>query len=91
MSNIKEFDFENMFFSDDANAPEILPIISDFDGDLGKFKTPKKLPILPLRNAVLFPGVVVPITVGRETSLKLIKERGTFYFFIISFSEKTIA
>lgn len=74
MSNIKEFDFENMFLSADENAPEILPIISDFDGDLGKFKTPKKLPILPLRNAVLFPGVVIPITVGREKSLKLIKD-----------------
>ena len=74
MSNIKEFDFKNMFFSDDENAPEILPIISDFDGSLGKFKTPKKLPILPLRNAVLFPGVVIPITVGREKSLQLIKD-----------------
>ncbi|RLD62673.1 MAG: endopeptidase La [Bacteroidetes bacterium] len=63
-----------MLLSDDANAPEIIPIMSDFDGDTGKFKMPKKLPILPLRNAVLFPGVVVPITVGRETSLKLIKE-----------------
>jgi len=74
MSNIEEFEFENMLLSDDANAPEIIPIMSDFDGDTGKFKMPKKLPILPLRNAVLFPGVVVPITVGRETSLKLIKE-----------------
>ncbi|MBE9468387.1 MAG: endopeptidase La [Bacteroidetes bacterium] len=74
MSNIEEIDFKNILLSGDDNAPEIVPIITDFDGDMGKFKMPKKLPILPLRNAVLFPGVVVPITVGREKSLKLIKE-----------------
>ena len=35
---------------------------------------PEVLPILPLRNTVLFPGVVIPITVGREKSLRLIRE-----------------
>ena len=35
---------------------------------------PETLPILPLRNTVLFPGVVIPITVGRDKSIKLIKE-----------------
>ena len=37
-------------------------------------KLPETLPILPLRNTVLFPGVVVPITAGRDTSIKLINE-----------------
>ena len=37
-------------------------------------KTPDELPILPLRNTVLFPGVVIPITVGRDKSIKLIKD-----------------
>ena len=41
------------------------------DDDL---KTPEVLPILPLRNTVLFPGVVVPISVGRDKSIKLIKD-----------------
>ena len=36
--------------------------------------TPEDLPILPLRNTVLFPGVVLPINVGRDQSLKLLKE-----------------
>ena len=35
---------------------------------------PNTLAILPLRNTVLFPGVVIPITVGRDKSIKLIKE-----------------
>ena len=35
---------------------------------------PKQLPILPLRNTVLFPGVMIPITVGREKSIKLIND-----------------
>ncbi len=37
-------------------------------------KMPETLPILPLRNMVLFPGVVIPITVGRDKSIQLIKE-----------------
>lgn len=39
-----------------------------------KSHKPKELPILPLRNTVLFPGVVIPITVGRDKSVKLIKD-----------------
>ena len=34
---------------------------------------PDTLPILPLRNTVLFPGVIIPINIGREKSLKLIR------------------
>jgi ATP-dependent Lon protease len=37
-------------------------------------KIPDVLPILSLRNTVLFPGVVIPITVGRDKSIKLIKD-----------------
>lgn len=48
----------------------------DEDGNENKedAETPEELPILPLRNTVLFPGVVVPISVGREKSIKLIKD-----------------
>jgi ATP-dependent Lon protease len=35
---------------------------------------PDSLPILPLRNMVLFPGVVIPITAGRDKSIKLIND-----------------
>ncbi len=66
-----------MAFSDIINNAdsEIIPIIptdeSDFQKDLS---LPEILPILPLRNTVLFPGVVIPITVGRQKSVQLIKE-----------------
>lgn len=54
---------------------EFIPIIADGDdSDLNDFTAPDNLPILPLRNTVLFPGVVLPITVGRKKSLQLIQE-----------------
>ena len=54
---------------------EFIPLLSpDDEEQLNAEKTPDELPILPLRNTVLFPGVVIPITVGRDKSIKLIKE-----------------
>lgn len=54
---------------------EFIPLLSpDDEEDLNKAKLPDSLPILPLRNTVLFPGVVIPITVGRDKSIKLVKE-----------------
>ena len=44
------------------------------EDDMNSEETPEILSILPLRNTVLFPGVVIPITVGRDKSIKLIKE-----------------
>ncbi len=42
--------------------------------DLKEVEMPTLIPILPLRNAVLFPGTVIPVTVGRPKSIKLVKE-----------------
>lgn len=54
---------------------DFIPIIADEDESaIDEFEVPDSLPILPLRNTVLFPGVVIPITVGREKSLKLVRE-----------------
>ena len=54
---------------------EFIPLMSTEDEELIKAeKIPEILPVLPLRNTVLFPGVVIPITVGRDKSIKLIKE-----------------
>ena len=54
---------------------EFLPLMSDEDeAKISKEDTPDVLPILPLRNTVLFPGVIIPITIGRDRSVKLIKD-----------------
>lgn len=54
---------------------DYIPIIADGDdADLKNVEIPDVLPILPLRNTVLFPGVVLPINVGRKKSLQLIKD-----------------
>ncbi len=58
-----------------SNETDFISIISDEDEEsVNSMEAPEVLPILSLRNTVLFPGVVIPITVGREKSLKLIKE-----------------
>lgn len=54
---------------------EFFPLLSSEDEEkMNAEETPAELPILPLRNNVLFPGVVIPITVGRDKSINLIKE-----------------
>lgn len=59
--------------SDDE--PDLIPLLSSEDEEtMNSEKIPEVLSILPLRNTVLFPGVVIPITVGRDKSIRLIKE-----------------
>ncbi len=54
---------------------EFLPLMSQDDEDnMNKEVFPEDLPILPLRNNVLFPGVMIPITVGRDKSLRLLND-----------------
>tara|TARA_B100001250_G_scaffold69116_1_gene55439 strand:+ start:17543 stop:19993 length:2451 start_codon:yes stop_codon:yes gene_type:complete len=54
---------------------EFLPLMSDEDeAKISKEDAPDILPILPLRNTVLFPGVIIPITIGRDKSVSLIKD-----------------
>lgn len=67
---------EKLFFrsEDDTDFMPIIPI-NENDGDFDKDTIiPDTLPILPLRNTVLFPGVVLPITVGRDKSIKAVNE-----------------
>ena len=52
-------------------------VIADFEGNeeqLMDIEVEEVLPILPLRNMVLFPGVFMPVSVGRKSSLKLVRE-----------------
>ena len=72
------------FFDDSDKLPfepmidddsDFIPLLSVEDEDnMHAEKVPDVLSILPLRNTVLFPGVVIPITVGRDKSITLIKE-----------------
>lgn len=54
---------------------EFIPLFTSEDEEnMSKEEIPLELPILPLRNNVLFPGVVIPITVGRDKSIRLIQD-----------------
>lgn len=70
------FDFDNIAIEQVMDEEtEFIPLLSSDDEEqINAEETPDELPILPLRNTVLFPGVVIPITVGRDKSIKLIKE-----------------
>ncbi len=54
---------------------EFIPLITTEEEEtMNRQEFPEELPILPLRNNVLFPGVVIPITVGRDKSIRLIRD-----------------
>src|SRR6201994_53629 len=68
------FDFKNALpiINEDS---EFFPLMSSEDEEeMNNEELPEVLSILPLRNTVLFPGVVIPITVGRDKSIKLIRD-----------------
>lgn len=76
MSNSKIINIDNLSLQNilDEEA-ELIPLMTPEDEEeMRKEGVPELLPILPLRNTVLFPGVVIPITAGRDQSIKLIKE-----------------
>lgn len=62
-----------MLTDEDADFLPIIPINENDDQDKN-LVVPDTLPLLPLRNTVLFPGVVLPITVGRDKSIKAVNE-----------------
>ena len=63
----------NKFFmsEEDSDFMPIIPI-NESDADQEKLEIADAIPILPLKNTVLFPGVVLPITVGRDKSIKAV-------------------
>lgn len=74
MSNFDPFDFNHAIPIINEET-EFFPLLSQQDEDeMTNAEIPETLSILPLRNTVLFPGVVIPITVGRDKSIKLVKE-----------------
>lgn len=61
--------------NDEGESSDFISLLSQEEEDqMNKENLPESLPILPLRNTILFPGVVMPITVARDKSIQLLKE-----------------
>ncbi len=75
MGDSKFSNFDNMSLQAIDEDAELIPLMSlEDEEEMNNENLPDTLPILPLRNTVLFPGVVIPITAGRDTSIHLIKD-----------------
>ena len=68
------FPIADLVEDDEENGDVITLLSSEEEEAMDKAELPNSLPILPLRNTVLYPGVVIPITVGRDKSIKLIND-----------------
>ena len=79
MSRKNLFNIDNLSAQDIDENAELIPLMTPEDElEISKEELPLTLPILSLRNTVLFPGVVIPITASRDKSIKLIKDANNF-------------
>ncbi|MBS7787080.1 endopeptidase La [Flavobacterium sp. CYK-55] len=75
MSHHKLANLDSMSLQEFDTDAELIPLMTPEDEEeMYNEELPKTLPILPLRNMVLFPGVVIPISAGRDKSIKLIND-----------------
>ena len=75
MSQHKILTLDNLSLQEFDTEAELIPLLTPEDEEeMNNEELPLSLPILPLRNTVLFPGVVIPITAGRDKSIKLIND-----------------
>ena len=75
MAKSKFLKLDSLSFQDFDENSELIPLMTPEDeAEINNELLPESLPILPLRNTVLFPGVVIPITAGRDKSIKLIND-----------------
>lgn len=75
MASVKFTNFDNMSLQGIDQEAELIPLLTPEDEEEMNNETlPETLAVLPLRNTVLFPGVVIPITAGRDKSINLIKD-----------------
>jgi len=69
------FNLDNLSNEHIDEDAELIPLMtSEDEEEINREVLPDDLPILPLKNTVLFPGVVIPITAGRDKSIKLIND-----------------
>jgi len=67
--------FDNIDLQGLDEDAELIPLLTPEDEEqMNRERLPETLPVLPLRNTVLFPGVVIPITAGRDKSINLIRD-----------------
>lgn len=79
MSRKNLFNIDNLSAQDIDENSELIPLMTPEDElEISKEELPLTLPILSLRNTVLFPGVVIPITASRDKSIRLIKDANNF-------------
>ena len=75
MPNQNIISFDNLSLQEFDTETDLIPLLTPEDEEeMNKEELPSSLPILPLRNTVLFPGVVIPISAGRDKSIKLIND-----------------
>jgi len=75
MSNSKIFNIDNLSSQEFDEDAELIPLMTTEDEEeINSEVLPEELSVLPLKNTVLFPGVVIPITAGRDKSIKLIND-----------------
>ena len=75
MSKSKFLNIDSLSLQGLDDDTEFIPLMTSEDEEIiNKEEIPEELPILPLRNTVLFPGVVIPITAGRDKSIKLLND-----------------
>ncbi len=75
MSKSKIVNLDMMSLQNIDEDSDLIPLMtSDDEEAISKESLPETLPILPLKNTVMFPGVVIPITASRDKSIKLIKD-----------------
>jgi ATP-dependent Lon protease len=93
MARSKFISFDNLSLQGLDEDSELIPLLTPEDEqEMNNEELPETLPILPLRNTVLFPGVVIPITAGRDKSIHLIKDanNGPKVIGVVSQKDETV-
>ncbi len=75
MRSFKLFHIDSLAHQEIDEEADLIPLLTPEDEEeMNRESMPKTLPVLPLRNTVLFPGVVAPITAGRDTAIALLRD-----------------
>lgn len=93
MARSKFISLDSLSFQEFDENSELIPLMTTEDEkEINNELLPETLPILSLRNTVLFPGVVIPITAGRDKSIKLIDDanKGSKVIGVVSQKDETI-